>query len=91
MTQVILGKSRVREICMPGSVRAKAEWLSYSTISYGDLGQHDEAWRFIGEAMTTIETTKERWWESELNRTAGELALKSRGANAEESGARRRA
>ena len=31
MTQVILGKSRVREICMPGSVRAKAEWLSYST------------------------------------------------------------
>jgi hypothetical protein len=33
MTQVILGKSRVREICMPGSVRAKAEWLSYSTIS----------------------------------------------------------
>lgn len=36
MTQVILGKSRVREICMPGSVRAKAKWLSYSTIT-GDL------------------------------------------------------
>jgi len=35
MTQVILGKSRVREICMPGSVRAKAEWLSYSTITPG--------------------------------------------------------
>ena len=33
MTQVILGKSRVREICMPGSVRAKAEWLSYSTVT----------------------------------------------------------
>ena len=33
MTQVILGKSRVREICMPGSVRAKAEWLSYSTFN----------------------------------------------------------
>jgi hypothetical protein len=32
MTQVILGKSRVRESCMPGSVRAKAAWLSYSTI-----------------------------------------------------------
>ena len=32
MTQVILGKSRVREIRTPGSVRAKAEWLSYSTI-----------------------------------------------------------
>ena len=35
MTQVILGKSRVREICMPGSVRAKAKWLSYSTICLG--------------------------------------------------------
>ncbi len=33
MTQVTLGKSRVRESCMPGSVRAKAEWLSYSTVT----------------------------------------------------------
>jgi hypothetical protein len=32
MTQVLSGKSRVRETCTPGSVRAKAEWLSYSTI-----------------------------------------------------------
>src|SRR5262249_29155903 len=32
MTQVLSGKSRVRENCTPGSVRAKAEWLSYSTI-----------------------------------------------------------
>lgn len=31
MTRVTLGKSRVRESRMPGSVRAKAEWLSYST------------------------------------------------------------
>jgi hypothetical protein len=37
MTQVILGKSRVRETCMPGSVRAKAEWLSYSTIPVDDF------------------------------------------------------
>ena len=29
--RVTSGKSRVREICMPGSVRAKAKWLSYST------------------------------------------------------------
>ena len=31
MKRVTLGKSRVREIRPPGSVRAKAEWLSYST------------------------------------------------------------
>lgn len=29
--RVTFGKSRVRESRMPGSVRAKAEWLSYST------------------------------------------------------------
>jgi hypothetical protein len=33
MTRVTLGKSRVRESCTPGSVRAKAEWLSYSTVT----------------------------------------------------------
>jgi hypothetical protein len=32
-TRVTLGKSRVRESRMPGSVRAKAEWLSYSTTT----------------------------------------------------------
>ena len=41
MTQVILGKSRVREICMPGSVRAKAEWLSYSHIGRLDTSTED--------------------------------------------------
>jgi predicted ATPase len=59
-------------------------YLLHLGNAYGHLGEYDEAWGFIGEAMTTIEATKERWWESELNRTAGELALKSRGANAEE-------
>ena len=35
MTRVTLGKSRVRESRTPGSVRAKAEWLSYSTTTLG--------------------------------------------------------
>ena len=30
----------------------------------------------VGEAMTTIETTKERWFEAEANRLAGEFSLK---------------
>jgi hypothetical protein len=33
MTRVTLGKSRVRESCTPGSVRAKAKWLRYSTVT----------------------------------------------------------
>ena len=34
-------------------------------------------WRCIREATTAIETTKERWFEAEVNRVAGEIALKS--------------
>lgn len=33
MTRVTTRKSRVRESRTPGSVRAKAEWLSYSTAT----------------------------------------------------------
>ena len=29
--------------------------------AYAELGQFDDAWRCIDEAMMTVETTKERW------------------------------
>ena len=45
--------------------------------AYAELGQFDEAWRCIGEAMTAVETTKERWCEAEVHRIAGEIALMS--------------
>ena len=52
-------------------------WLSYLAIAHTILGELDEAWRCIGEALSTIETTKERWFEAEVHRLAGEIALKS--------------
>jgi len=45
--------------------------------AYAKRSQLDEAWRCIGEAMTTIETCKERLYEAEVNRAAGEIALMS--------------
>jgi hypothetical protein len=45
--------------------------------AHADLGQFDDAWSCIGEALTAVETTKERWFEAEINRIAGEIALKS--------------
>jgi predicted ATPase len=51
--------------------------LSYLARAYAELGQFDDAWRCVGEAMTAVETTKEIWCEAEVNRTAGEIALKS--------------
>ena len=45
--------------------------------SHAELGQIEQAWRCIGEAITAVETTKERWSEAEINRLAGEIALMS--------------
>ena len=45
--------------------------------AYADLGQFDDAWRSIEEAMTAVETTKEKLFEAETNRVAGEIALLS--------------
>jgi DNA-binding winged helix-turn-helix (wHTH) protein/predicted ATPase len=52
-------------------------WLSHLAFAHAHLGKLDDAWRCIGEAMTAIEASKERWFEAEVNRIAGEIALKS--------------
>jgi len=52
-------------------------YLSYLAKAHAELGQFDDAWRRVGEAMTGIETTKERWQEAEVHRVAGEIALMS--------------
>jgi predicted ATPase len=48
--------------------------LSYLAGAYAELGNFDDGWRCINEAMTLVETTKESLWEAEVNRIAGELA-----------------
>ena len=50
-------------------------YLSTLTRAYAELGQFAEAWRCIGQALTAVETTKERWYEADVHRTAGEIAL----------------
>jgi predicted ATPase len=52
-------------------------WLTDLARAHAENGQFEEAWRCIGEAMTTVETTKEKWWEAEVHRVAGEIALMS--------------
>ena len=52
-------------------------WLSLLARAYGELGQFDDALSHIGEAITAVETTKEKWYEAEVYRTAGEIALMS--------------
>ena len=42
--------------------------------AYADLGELDDAWRSVDEAMVAV-ANKETWCEAEVNRVAGELAL----------------
>ena len=51
--------------------------LAHLARAHAELGQFDDAWRCVGEAMTAAETTKERWFEAEIQRIAGEIALMS--------------
>jgi predicted ATPase len=60
-----------------GSTAFVPFYLSYLASAYAEIGQLDDAWRCIGEATTTLETTKERWCEADIHRVAGEIALKS--------------
>jgi class 3 adenylate cyclase/predicted ATPase len=52
-------------------------YLPHLARAHAELGQFEEAWRCIGEAMTAAETTKEKCCEAEIHRTAGEIALMS--------------
>jgi predicted ATPase len=49
--------------------------LPYLARAHAELGQFEDAAHRIGEALTAVERTKERLWEVEVHRVAGEIAL----------------
>jgi len=51
--------------------------LAQLAKAHAQLGQFEESWRCIEEAITAVETTKEKWLAAEVQRTAGEIALLS--------------
>jgi class 3 adenylate cyclase/predicted ATPase len=52
-------------------------YLSNLVEAYAELGQFDDAWRCLDEALLIVQTTKERWCEADIHRVAGEIALRS--------------
>jgi predicted ATPase len=66
-----MGASVFLPMYLPNLARAHAE-----------LGQFEEAWRRIGEAMTLVEAAKQKWCEADIHRVAGEIALMSPEADA---------
>ena len=50
---------------------------SFLAMAYAELGQPDDAWRCIDDAIDKVKKSKEKWCEAEVHRIAGEIALKS--------------
>jgi predicted ATPase len=60
-----------------GATRAMPISLSFLAKAHAEENQFDDARRCIDEAISAVETTKESFCEAEVNRIAGEIALKS--------------
>jgi predicted ATPase len=69
--------SGITAIRSTGATRLLPIYLAHLARAHANLGLFDDAWRCIGEAMTTMKTTKERQWEAEVHRIAGKIALLS--------------
>ena len=69
--------SGITAIRSGGGTLRTAEYLSYLAKAAAEIGQFDDAERYIGDAMKLVETTDERWYEAEINRIAGIIALMS--------------
>jgi predicted ATPase len=59
-----------------GSTMFSPLYLSYLARACVELGKFDDASHWISEARVAMKTSKESWWEAEIDRIEGELALK---------------
>ena len=67
--------SGIAEMRSTGTTLWMPLFLSHLALANAELDQLDQAWANIHEAMTTLETTKENWYEAEINRVAGTIVL----------------
>jgi predicted ATPase len=72
----------ITELRPIGATVWRTAWLAHLGLAYAELGKLDDAWRCISEAISVAETTKERWFEAEINRIAGEIVRLSPEQNA---------
>jgi predicted ATPase len=57
---------------------AYAPWyMSYLATAHAKLGQFDDAWRCITDAIDAAEATGERWCDAEICRAAADVALRA--------------
>jgi class 3 adenylate cyclase/predicted ATPase/tRNA A37 threonylcarbamoyladenosine biosynthesis protein TsaE len=69
--------SGITSLRSTGTTLYEPRHLWHLAMAYAELGQLDDAWRCIDEAMAKVERSQEKWCEAEVHRIAGEIALKS--------------
>jgi predicted ATPase len=69
--------SAITSLRSTGTSLYEPRHLWHLAIAYAELGQSDDARRCIDDAIEKVERSKEKWGEAEVNRFAGEIALKS--------------
>jgi hypothetical protein len=68
--------SGIASLRSTGATLYEPQHLQYLAMAYAELGQLDDAWRCIDDAIDKVEKSKEKWCEAEVHRIAGEIALK---------------
>ena len=69
--------SGITSLRSTGATLYEPRHLWYLAMAYAELGQPDDARRCIDDAIDKVERSKEKWCEAEVNRVAGEVALRS--------------
>jgi predicted ATPase len=64
-----------------GVEQARPYWLALLAEVYGIQGESEEGLTVLTEALTHVDTTGERWYESEIYRLKGELLLQQNSDN----------
>jgi predicted ATPase len=72
---IAVGTAAVAAIRSTGATAYAPWYMSTLAMAHAALGQFDDAWRCVGEAIGAAEQTGERWCDAEIYRTAAEIAL----------------
>jgi predicted ATPase len=67
--------SGITSLRSTGTTLYEPRHLWHLAMAYAELGQLDDAWRCINDAVEKVERSNEKWCEAEVHRIAGEIAL----------------